>query len=417
MDSIIWIAIVLLLTGALIAILGKKKKAVIVDENANSLSSEPADAPHAVIAQAVPDQIVIGQTPSAPLVTIETLPDLAEFQKAKPLEAHSSKPISRLSALIQAVPSMLVAGEAHGKKFMEVVINGDLVRATDGNGLRPFAMSGGKITEQARLFEADKLQNMINAAAIWQIASVVVAQKHLADISQKLDEIKDGVNKLSEFLDNQRKARIQGTYDYLGQVYSALRGGDLPEAARTELENCERDLLEIQVHLDLEYQQKIHKRVDHAETFGTEDLANGIGEKMSELETLATDIALCMRTRIAAWHVLSLFPGDPHLKIARKQSIEKSICSFSALGATLKEALFKEISEIKSFWNKESTLQERRNSLQRKCRAVTSVLEDDVQKGTEQISRSESLLLKHDQPSRLIIQVENGQLIEARQAA
>lgn len=106
------------------------------------------------------------------------------------MDDHRSKPIGRLTALIQAVPSLLVASEAHGKRLMEVVINGDLVRAADGNGSRPYAITNGRISELARLFEVEKLSDMINAAAVWQIASVVVAQKHLADISQKLDELK-----------------------------------------------------------------------------------------------------------------------------------------------------------------------------------------------------------------------------------
>lgn len=417
MDSLVWFAVAFLIVGFGFFILKKK----------NGLSADVAVAPSSPVAiecvsaveipAARPERIVIGQTPSAPLVTIENLSDLEAFESAKPIDSHSSKPISRLNALIQAVPSLLVAGEAHGKKLMEVVINGDLVRSADGNGLRPYAMTDGRITEQARLFEAENLQNMINAAAVWQIASVVVAQKHLADISQKLDELKSGIDDISAYLENQRRARIQGTYDYLRQAYVALKGGDLPQSVRIELEACERDLLQIQLHLEMEYKQRIDKKVEHTEQFGTEDLTKDIGVKISELEALAADIALCTKTRIAAWHVLSLFPGDPNLKIARKQSIEKSIGSFSALGTKLTDALFKEISEIKSFWNTESTLQDRRNSLKTKCRSAAGAVEFDANNGTEQIAKSEALLLRHDQPNRLLIQVENGQLIEARQAA
>ncbi len=99
------------------------------------------------------------------------------------------------------------------------------VPAGDGNGLRAFTVIADGIKEHARVFEVENLQNMINAAAIWQIASVVVAQKHLTDINKKLDEIKDGVLGISRFLDNQRKSRIRSTYDYLGQVSQAIQGG------------------------------------------------------------------------------------------------------------------------------------------------------------------------------------------------
>lgn len=416
MDSIFWIAIAVFVAATAVFVMKKKKRSAY-SEFSECLPTATEEVSSVEMKEAVPDRIVIGQTPSAPVVTIQAFPDLEAFQKAKPMDDHSSKPIGRLNALIQAVPSLLVAGEAHGKKLMEVVINGDLVRAADGNGLRPYAITDGRISEQARLFEVEKLSDMINAAAVWQIASVVVAQKHLADISQKLDELKKGVDRISEFLDNQRRARIESTYDYLKQAYVALKGGDLPQSVRIELEACERELMEIQLHLEMEYQQRIDKKVEHSEQFGTGDLTKDIGVKISELEALAEDISLCTKTRIAAWHVLSLFPGDPHLKIARKQSIEKSITSFSALGTDLTDALFHEINEVKSFWNKESTLLERRNSLKLKCRLAAGVVETGSHKGRDQIAQSEALLLTHDQPNRLLIQIENGQLVEARQAA
>jgi hypothetical protein len=195
-----------------------------------------------------------------------------------------------MSELFQAVPSLLVAGEAHGKQFMEVIINGNLVRAADGNGYRAFAMASGHITEHARLLEPSNLQSLINTTAIWQVASVIVAQKHLADISKKLDEIKDGINGISSFLDNQRKARIQSTYDYLGQAYQSIQAGELPDSVRNEIEKCERDLHEIQLHLESEYKQKIDEKVEDEEMFGTRELTSQINNKIEKLHPLIGDM-------------------------------------------------------------------------------------------------------------------------------
>ena len=120
-------------------------------------------------------------------------------------------------------------------------------------------------TNMARLFEIGNLQNVINAAAIWQVASVLVAQKHLADISSKLDEINDNIIALSQFLEDQRESRIRSAYDYLGQAYRALGSGELSGAVRNELENCERDLLEIQHHIEKEYRQRVEKKIEKRE--------------------------------------------------------------------------------------------------------------------------------------------------------
>lgn len=126
---------------------------------------------------------------------------------------------------------------------MEVVIDGALVRASDGNGFRAMSMGADGIREQARLFEAGDLTNLVNAAAVWQLASVVVAQKHLADISEKLTEIKEAVTSISDFLDAERRSVIQGTYQYLSQACEVLTQGELSPAIRLELESCERELL------------------------------------------------------------------------------------------------------------------------------------------------------------------------------
>lgn len=363
-----------------------------------------------------PDRIVIGSNPTLPLVTIEVVPAINGFEKAKPLDPKSNQSISRLSALCQAVPSLMVAGEASGNRLMEVVINGDLVRAADGNGLRAFAMGSKGIAEQARLFEISNLQSIINAAAIWQIASVVVAQKHLADISRKLDEIKAGIQHISQFLANQRKSRVLAIYNYLGQVYLAMKGGGLPDSARIQLESHERELLEIQYHLEMEYRQKIDKKVEHTETFGTEELTNDIGKKISELDELAEDIVLCLKIRIAAWHVMSLVPGDVQLKVARRASIQESIDSLSALVPHLEESLKSEIAAVDSFWNKDSTLDLRKWNLKSKCMTAVGSLESKARQSSEDLIHSEHILLEHGQPTRLYLQFENGELIGARQA-
>ena len=364
----------------------------------------------------VPKRIVIGENPDQPFVTIEALPSTHKYELAKPLDTQSSTSISRLNVLYQALPSLLVAGEASGKRLMEVVINGDLVRAADGNGLRAFTMTAADgIKENARLFEVSNLKNMINAAAIWQIASVVVAQKHLADITKKLDEIKGGVLRISRFLDNQRKSRIRSTYEYLGQIHQAIQGGDLPSTSRSQLEHCERDLLEIQHHLQMEYRQMVDDTIEHKETFGTETLMTDIAKKVNDLDLLIEDIALCIKTRIAAWHVLSLFPGEPKLKLARRVSIQESIESFQSLGPYCEKKLKHEISGVDAFWNFEDTLNERRISLTKKCDSTVQTLSQKTQQVLEVMERSDQLMLEHDLPTCILLQFDNGALVGTRQ--
>ena len=378
-----------------------------------AIPSEPASKQ---IQEPRPNTIVIGTSPSAPMLTIKHISSFSEFGSVKPIDTRSKNAISRLSPLLQAVPSLLVAQQASGKQLMEVVVNGNLITAADGNGLRAFAMGPTGIKEQARLFDVNNLQNMINATAIWQVASVLVAQKHLADISSKLEEIKKGVAGISRFLENQRKARISSTYEYLLQIYTALQRGELSEAGRHQLESCERDLIEIQEHLNAEYRQKADARVKVNE-WGTEELCKGIATKLDELDLLAHDIALCLKTRIAAWHVLTLFPGNTHLKLARRESIQKSILNFLKLGPHGRDKVHAEILSIKSVWNSAGTLASRKKTLTSKNTIIIQNLSNLSKQGLDQIRKSEQIMLEADRPTHLLLRIENGLVVDALQRA
>jgi hypothetical protein len=418
--NLLWLipAAVLVLMAAILLLRRRKPGQQVADAAPTTL------APVAIPPKPAPEQrydarlnaIVIGASPDAPMLTIRPVSSLRAFGSARPIDARSEGVVSRLSPLLQAVPSLLVEQGASGKRLMEVVIDGSLVTAADGNGLRAFAMGPTGIKEHARLFEVGDLQNMINAAAVWQVASVLVAQKHLADISSKLEGLQKGVAGVSRFLDNQRRARISSAYVYLGQVYTALQGGELSEAARHELESCERDLLEIQEHLMVEYRQKADARVEVG-PWGTKKACRAMETKLDELDLLAQDIAVCLETRTAAWCVLSLYPGSPHQKMARKESIQESLLTFADLGPYGQDKVQAEITSINSVWNRAETLASRRDFLEGKNTATVQNLSDLSKRGLERIRKSEQVMFEAGRPTHLLLHLENGVVVAAQQSA
>ena len=419
--DLLWLvpAAVLMLVAAILLLRRREKRGEQATDAAPGTLA-PVAIPLRLASEELPDTrptaIVIGTRPDMPMLTIKAVSSLAEFGPVRPIDACSEEAIGRLSPLLQAAPSLLVAREAFGKQLMEVVINGSLVTAADGNGLRAFAMGPKGIKEHARLFDVANLQDMINAAALWQVASVLVAQKHLADISSKLEEIQKGLAEISRFLDNQRKARISSTYRYLGQVYRALKGGELSEAARHELESCERDLTEILHHLMAEYQQKLDEKVEGG-TWGTKKTCRGIETKLNDLDLLAQDIAVCLETRIAAWRVLSLYPGNPHQKMARRDDMQESIRSFVNLGVYGQDKVQVEITSINSRWNRAKTLESRKTFLEGKNTATVQNLSDLSAGAQEQIRQSEQVMVEADRPTHLLLHIENGVVVGAEQRA
>ena len=417
--DLIWLtlAAVLVLVAVILLLKRGKPRQVVV---AAPTTLVPVEVTPEVTAVQPPDAranaIVIGTSADAAMLTIRPVSSRSEFGSVKPIDAIGEGAVSRLGPLLQAVPSLLVAQNASGRQLMEVVVDGRLVAAADGNGLRAFVMGPTGIRENARLFDAGNLQQMINAAALWQVASVLVAQKHLADISSKLDEIERGVAGVSRFLDNQRKARISGTYEYLVQVYKALQGGELPDAARNELESCERDLIEIQEQLMAEYWQEADAKVEVGE-WGTKKTCRGIEAKLNKLNLLAQDIAVCLETRITAWCILSLLPGNPHQKTARRESIEGSIWSFVDLGRYGSDEVQAEIASVSSVWNRAKTLASRKESLEGKNADTAQSLTALSARALGQIKKSEQVMLEADRRTHLLLQVEDGVVVGAEQRA
>jgi hypothetical protein len=359
---------------------------------------------------------VLGEDAQRPGVRIAPLSDEERFRVAKALSADSGLG-GRLSAGLQAVPALLVEEGHRGKRLMEVVIDGELVRAKDGVGLRAWTVGAdNKISEHAKLFDTNNLQNVVNAAAVWQVASVVVAQKHLADISAKLDDIRKGVQDVAHFLDEGRRAKVTGTYEYLELAASAIAKGELSLAIRSELESCDRELLQIQHHLQQELERRCTQAIEHKELAGTGDLEKETVAKYEKLKDLAKDMRLTLKTRALAWHVLSLYPGEPALKQARMEGLVRSADEVQSRLQTIEASAERDCAKFTSFWNKEDTLAIRRTNVREAAQALASDLRDGTAKAKAEVRGSHMSLMKHDQPTYLVFEVEDGNIGEFRVA-
>jgi len=363
---------------------------------------------------AVPRAIVLGEDVHRPGIRIAPLSDEERYSRAKSMPGDSML-VGKLNSGLQAVPSLLVEEGHRGKRLMEVVINGDLVRAKDGVGLRAWTVDANhKISEHAKLFDTNKLQTIVNAAAVWQVASVVVAQKHLADISAKLDDIRKGVQDISHFLDEARRAKVTGTYEYLELAASAITEGELSSAIRTELESCDRELLQVQHHLQQELMRRCTQDVVHKEMFGTADLENETVAKYEHLKELAKDMRLTLKTRALAWYVLSLYPGEPALKRARMEGLLRSAEEVETRLKTIEEHAKRDCKKLSSWWNNETTLLIRQTNVREAAEGLSAALLAGADEAKQDVQASNALLLTHDAPTYLVFEVEDGRIGELR---
>lgn len=130
-------------------------------------------------------------------------------RKLKKLNNIPEKVLDGLNPLISSLPSLLTSAEVASGKYYRVVISGDLTKAQDlSGGLRAFKMENGKIKEHARLFDPSELQNLANFSTAFNVVSGLVGQKHLADINKKLDDIKESIDKIKAFQEDDRTSSI-----------------------------------------------------------------------------------------------------------------------------------------------------------------------------------------------------------------
>jgi hypothetical protein len=159
----------------------------------------------------------------------------------------------------------------------------------------------------------------------------------------------------------------------------------------------------------------VDKKVDNKEFVGTEDLTRNISKKITAIDELTSDIALCTNTRILAWHVLSLYPGEAQLKLARRESIEHSIASFQKLGVSFSEEIEGEIANVKSRFNREETLRERRATLRTQSSSAAKTLENGAQAGKAAIAGSARQMIEHDRPTTMLFEFSGQELVGARE--
>lgn len=114
-----------------------------------------------------------------------------------------------------------------------------MMQTTSGETLADAVHTSGKqidkVAGKGRIVESGKLKQI--ASGSFQLISLMVAQAHLADISQNLIEIKESVNKLHDKIENTHLARIQGRVHYLESLVEKLRRGDFDYDVSLQIKN------------------------------------------------------------------------------------------------------------------------------------------------------------------------------------
>lgn len=333
---------------------------------------------------------------------------------------ESGDGISKLNPLLQLVPALTTVKEVAGTNYMEVVTNGDRLMKTKDGILKAVTVGpDGKISGIAEVIEPGRLSAMINASALWNVASVALAQKHLADISKKLSDIKHAVDDIRKFLKDERHSLLTGSIRYFGQVAPSVMAGELSDRILHQIERHEGDLLRVQDHLAEEIRTHIDgiQNLKDGETFGSSEITQSIESHQNLLNGLYREMLLCIRARACGWQLLCVFPGDEIGKKHRRQDIQEALDKLHDTNdlLTKTDAMLRDkIHSISSFWNKESTVNERKLSLLRS----SEVLLQNVTIGRGEIQRdlndADSMFAATLRPVTMTVRIEEGRIAALR---
>jgi uncharacterized protein YaaW (UPF0174 family) len=366
------------------------------------------------VSSARSNALVIVAVDGEAVLSLARIPEPSARTAWRQVEA-SDDGISRLNPLLSAVPSLAVTSKVANTNYMEVICNGPLVAAKTGGGSRGYSMAKNGIKEHANLFDSNTLATMVNVSALMNVASIVLSQKHLADISRKLGEIKEAIGGIRKFQNDQRRSKLTGSIRYFEQVAPAVLEGELSDRVLYQIEHHEAELIQVYEHLaeDLRAELEAVCKLKDDEWLGSGEATSAIETHQRRLGELYHELFLCVRARSCGWQLLCMFPGEEMGKTHRRQNIEKSIEELDTDGDMLRESdaqLRKKIHELSSFWNKGATINERKLTLLKANEmllANVATCRADLQ---NDLRTADEMLAALRKPVPMVARIEDGRI-------
>ena len=228
-------------------------------------------------------------------------------------------PISRLNPLLSAVPNLGISGHVLSSNYAIVNIPlRELVSAKDGVGRRAI-VHVGKISENARLFSPDKLTKIVSAAAIWEIMSVAVAQKHLHDINKRLGEISRQLDEVAKFQKEERSAKIEATLRVFSQTMSEMETYGASHVSVDHIESRMADISEVELHV----RKQIERRIEQGAALYR--VGPECNEYFEDLPMLLKELFLCFVVQLLGCKILVVLSEDPSFLRNRIDMIQSSV--------------------------------------------------------------------------------------------
>lgn len=349
-----------------------------------------------------------------PALTVATIP-LSESINTGVMQEQDITGISRLSPLLQTLPSLATSAHVASHRYMEVIINGPLASIKDGPGFRGFSLGEKGIKEHAVLLNPDKLNQLVNAGMLLNVASAVLAQKHLADISKKLTEIVEAVREVTAFQNNARKSEIIGAIQYLQQITPTVLEGQCSPAIRQKLEDIEVQFSALQAHLLTDITaagDKVAALKDRG-LFGSSEITNKIQTQQKILDERIHEWDLAMKVRAQALHLLTHAEGNTTLVRHRQQTIVHNYQEFESVVDKVERQLHQRIQGISALTEQSNTTNANKVLLRKWTTTTLMQQKMAIEEAHSSFGKfQQGLLAEQPQSARLLVEMQDGKPVK-----
>ncbi|WP_001289339.1 YaaW family protein [Escherichia sp. TW09231] len=331
------------------------------------------------------------------------------------LVRHDITEISRLGPLLQTLPSLATAAHIASHHYMEVIIDGALAKVKDGSGYRGFSLGEKGIKAHAVLLNPDKLNQLVNAGILLNVASAILAQKHLADISNKLTQIIETIREISAFQNNARKSEIVGAIQYLQQITPVVIEGQSSPEIRQMLEAIEKDFSTLQDHLltDIAFAGEKVASINDGSFFSSATITSKIQAQQKIIEERTMEWDLAMKVRGQALHLVSHSEGQTMLVERRQQAIEHHYAQFDTVISKVEKQLQSRIDSISAVAEQANTTSANKVILRKWCNNRLMPQKVAIKEASQAFDQfQQNMLDKSLQTSRMLVEMKDGKPVK-----
>lgn len=135
-------------------------------------------------------------------------------------ESKKDDHISKGSQLLNNTTGVIASMELASGNYLQCTVSPELLASVKDNPglLRGVIVENGKIVEHAKFFKPENLEKIVASGVLFNALSTVVAQKHLADINNKLSSIQDGIDDILKDIEFTEQGRINAAIKDLEKV-------------------------------------------------------------------------------------------------------------------------------------------------------------------------------------------------------